>query len=197
MNVAAIDQDRANAGTPVRSGKPMRILIPDKMVEKKPDQFASALAHEIRNPLTNINLAAEMLQSTLIAKDQKIYLDIIMRASERINDLTADLLSYYQTDEVRVEICSVHQLLDDALATTMDRIRLKHIIIKKQYTLLDAQILVNKQPMKIALANMIINAIEAMPSKNGQLSLVTKSMDGQCIVEIKDNGAGISKEDLR
>jgi signal transduction histidine kinase len=197
MNFPTIARNVTKPGSYAFSTHQLRTLIPNKIVEKKPDQFASALAHEIRNPLTNINLAADMLKSTLITDDQKIYLDIITRASARINNLTADLLAYYQTDEVLVENYSVHQLIDDVLATTIDRIKLKNITVRKYYTLLDAKILVNKQNMKMALTNILINAIDAMSSKNGELSLITKSMNGKCIVEINDNGIGISKENLK
>jgi signal transduction histidine kinase len=78
-----------------------------KIVQRKPDQFASALAHEVRNPLTNINLAAEMLQSATGKDEQKIYLDIIKRGSGRINDLVNDLLLYYRAVETKSDKHSI------------------------------------------------------------------------------------------
>ena len=50
-------------------------------------KFTDALVHEVRHPLSNINLAVEMLQSSIKELDLKIYLDIIGRSSMRINDL--------------------------------------------------------------------------------------------------------------
>ena len=197
MNSPTIAHDVSKSDSYAVSPNQLKILTVQKIVKKKPDQFASALAHEIRNPLTTINLATDMLKSTLIADDQKIFLDIITRASLRINNLTTDLLSYYQTDEIQVENYSIHQLLDDVLAITDDRIKLKNITINKYYTLLDAKILVNKQNLKIALTNILINAVDAMPFQNGELNLITKSINGKCILEIKDNGIGISKENLK
>jgi signal transduction histidine kinase len=70
---------------------------------------------------------------------------------------------------------------------------LKNITVRKDYSTLDCKILVNKQEIKIALANIIINAIDAMPSENGKLKLITKSINGKCVIEIEDNGIGISK----
>ena len=49
----------------------------------------------------------------------------------------------------------------------------------------------------MALTNIIVNAIEAMSSKNGELNLITKFIDGRYAIEIGDNGCGISKEDLK
>jgi signal transduction histidine kinase len=50
--------------------------------------------------------------------------------------------------------------------------------------------------IKIALTNIIINAIDAMPSNGGELRLGTKLIKGRCAVSIQDNGIGISKENL-
>ena len=51
--------------------------------------------------------------------------------------------------------------------------------------------------MQIALTNIIINAVEAMTRQNGQLTLVTKSNNGIPVVQIRDNGCGISKQNLK
>jgi signal transduction histidine kinase len=72
------------------------------MKEEKPRVFfSSAIAHEVRNPLTNINLAIDMLTSTFLGTDQKIYVDIIKQASIRINGLVTELLTSGEPDEVR------------------------------------------------------------------------------------------------
>lgn len=166
-----------------------------KEEERPPNFFSPALAHEVRNPLNNINLAIEMLTSSL-DDDQKYYIDIIKRASFRINGLVTELLTSREPGEMPSENQSIHQLLDDALAMTEDRIRLKNISVRKDYSTIDCRICINKQQMKIALANIIINAIEAMASDSGQLKLVTRSINGRCVMEIEDNGMGISEENL-
>jgi signal transduction histidine kinase len=174
-----------------------KFLTPHKNVQKASDQFASALAHEVRNPLATINLAVQMLKSPILVIDHKLYLDIIMKASGQINDLITDLLTSWQPGEMQPEEYSIAQLLDEALAMAEDRILLKNIEVRKDYTTLDCKILVNKQKIKIALVNIIINAIDAMAPEKGKLKLITKSINGRCIMEIEDNGIGISKENLQ
>ena len=172
-------------------------LTPSKIVQKKSGQFVAALAHEIRNPLSNINLAVEMLKSAIRDDDnQKIYLDIIMRSSVRINDLINDLLKYQQMDEVQMEKHSVCQLLDEVVEMAKDRILLKNIVVRKNYSTKDRKIMLNKPKMKIALTNIIINAIDAMGTENGELMLATKLIDNRYAIQIEDNGCGISKGDL-
>ena len=169
---------------------------PLKIKQEQPNQIVSALIHEIRNPLTTINLAVQMLRSPTRSYDRTLYQDIIMRSSTQINDLITDLLRSWQSDEVQPGNYPIHQLVDEALAFAADRIFLKTIIVMKDYTALDYKVQVDKQKIKIALANIIINAIEAMPSGNGKLKLITRSINNKCVIEIKDNGIGISQKNL-
>jgi signal transduction histidine kinase len=160
-------------------------------------QFASALTHEVRNPLTNINLAVEML-SRLVSDDApKIYLDIIKRGSIRINDLISELLKFKPADNGSIKEYSIHQLLDEVIEMADDRMRLKNIVVTKDFSIWDIKIILNKPEMKIALTNIIINAIDAMGPEKGELKLTTKSSGNKYIIQIKDNGCGISKKNLK
>ncbi|MDP4131309.1 MAG: HAMP domain-containing sensor histidine kinase [Bacteroidota bacterium] len=167
-------------------------LAPQKVIQQLPVQFASALAHEIRNPLANIQLAVEILKPTLCDQDQHLYLDFIMRGSERINEVVAELLASFRTGKRQKKHESVHKLLDEVLAMTGDRIALKNIKVRKDYSTVDCKVMMDKPKVIIALTNIIINAIDAMPAVNGQLILATKSINDKCVLEIRDNGIGIS-----
>jgi signal transduction histidine kinase len=160
-------------------------------------RFASALAHEVRNPLTNINLSIEMLRSAIKDSELKIYVDIIMRSSMRINHLINELLQYHEVEGSATDQHSLHQLLDEILTYSADRITLKNIRISKKYCAEDARISVDKEKIGIALTNIIINAIEAMSAHSGELTLVTRSIGNQYVIEIADNGTGIKNEHLK
>ncbi|MGZ8518275.1 MAG: ATP-binding protein [Chitinophagaceae bacterium] len=172
-------------------------LPPSTIVKKNAEQFSSALAHEIRNPLATIKLAVEMLQSSILDIGQKKYLDIIMRSSARINDLIIELLKCSQADEVQTENHSICQLLDEVIEMAKDRIVLKNISVSKAYAAKDCKIVLNGQKMKIALTNIIINAIDAMSAENGELKLGTRLIGDRYAIEIADNGCRISGEDLK
>jgi signal transduction histidine kinase len=160
-------------------------------------QSVSVLAHEIRNPLTNINLAVEELRSMITNDDQKIILDVIERSSARINNLLTDLLTSFAAREVQREKHSLHQLLDKVLFLCKDRIMLKNITITKDYAVQDCKIVLNEPKMKIALTNIIVNAIEAMSRKGGQLKILTRSIADKFTIQIEDNGCGISSQNLK
>jgi len=175
----------------------LRSLTPLKIEEELPEKFISALAHEIRNPLSTINLAGEMLKSMTSTEEQKTFLDIILRGSVRINDILTELFTSLKPDEIQEKKYSIHELLDEVLGMAKDRTRLKNIAVKKEYAAKDYKIILNRSAMKIALTNIMINAIEAMNTENGELRVVTKSTTGKYVIEIKDNGCGISKTNLK
>ncbi len=176
---------------------PFETLTLSKRAKESPVQFASILAHEIRNPLSTINLSVEMLKSILTDQDQKIFLDMILRGSMRIDDILTNLHTSLKTDEIQSEKYSIHHLLDEVLAMVGDQIILKDITIRKEYAAKDSKIVSNRPGMKTALTNIIINAIDAMTPGTGELTVVTRSTDHTCVVQIKDNGCGISQENLR
>jgi signal transduction histidine kinase len=157
----------------------------------------SVFAHEIRNPLTNINLAVFMLKAELKAGNTGKYIDIIDRGSVRINEILNDFLQSSRNNPATRDYISINQLLDEILVLAKDRLILKNILVKKSYIPSSCELLLDKPKIKIALLNIIVNAIEAMPWENGELKLTTSLRKGKCAVIIEDNGCGISKENIK
>src|SRR6185437_4387478 len=100
-------------------------------------RIARTIAHEVRNPLTNINLAVEQLQSDIhfdAPRDSGILLGMISRNSDRINFMITDLLNSTKFTDLRYQAIQVNELVDEALDLIKERIRLSHISIRKSYT---------------------------------------------------------------
>jgi signal transduction histidine kinase len=129
--------------------------------------------------------------------EPKLYLDIIRRSSARINYLICDLLKYQEADKAQGSQYSMHRLMDEVLEIAGDRIRLKNITVRREYALEDKQILADKNRIRMALTNIVINAIDAMSSENGELRLTESLVDGHYSLQIADNGCGIPAEHLQ
>jgi signal transduction histidine kinase len=161
------------------------------------NRLVRALAHEVRNPLNNINLSVDQLLLENIAESENVYLDIINRNSRRINDLITELLlSSSMPPENLREKKALQNILDDSIATIIDRITLKKVSWKVVYPNEPAYILADSPKLKIAFTNIIINAIESMNENKGELNISVTSQNGHHLVSIRDNGTGISKETL-
>lgn len=158
-------------------------------------RLVRTLAHEVRNPLTNINLSLDHIEPELNDEDHKLFVEIIRRNSRRINTLITELLNSFRQQEAVLSRVSIHDLLDETLNEAADRLSLKKITLKKEYG--EACFLpLDKSNIKIAFLNLIINAIEAMEEEKGILTVSTYVAGKSCYVEIQDNGLGISPENL-
>jgi PAS domain S-box-containing protein len=160
-------------------------------------RLVRTLAHEIRNPLTNIGLSVEGMLDKGLEESQISYIDIIKRGSKRINDIISELLQSSKTVELKPELVDLNVLIDEVLAIAQDRIELKNI--KTNVNLLDFPVIkkLDKEKFKIAILNLVVNAVEAMDKEDSLLSVsLTKNLD-QTIIQIKDNGSGIKEEELK
>jgi signal transduction histidine kinase len=162
-------------------------------------RIARTIAHEVRNPLTNINLAADQLKEEVLPNDENAshLFEMINRNSNRINQLISDLLNSTKFSELTYTKIPVNNLLDETLREANDRISLNHVKVVKKYTSGVCDVSVDKERIKIAFLNIIINAVEAMENKEGSvLTLETKEENDKCQVIISDNGSGLDNEAL-
>jgi signal transduction histidine kinase len=92
-------------------------------------RIARMIAHEVRNPLTNINLSCSQLkEGTYRDENADKFLEIIMRNSGRINQLVNNLLNATKIQELNLNIVSDNTLLDEAMNMAHDRIELEQIL---------------------------------------------------------------------
>lgn len=160
-------------------------------------RLVRTLAHEIRNPLTNINLSLEELEQGIQNEDLALYVQIINRSSKRINDLLNELLHSFKPSETARVKQSVQRVVEDTLALAHDRMQLKNIHLETDFEAGECLMLeLDAENVKIALLNLVINAIEAMQPDVGVLRVGIHSQNQQCLVSIEDNGAGISPENM-
>ncbi|HZG23480.1 MAG TPA: ATP-binding protein [Chitinophagaceae bacterium] len=160
-------------------------------------RLVRTLAHEVRNPLNNINLSVDQLQQEIEEETQnRIYLDIIQRNSQRIGALITELLDTSRPAEMFMEKRSLQEILDESIAAALDRIILQKVKLKVKYTPEPAMILADKEKLKIAFLNIIINAVEAMQATEEQLEIIIETQNQTHTVHIKDRGCGISEENL-
>ena len=160
------------------------------------DRLVHVLAHEVRNPLNNINLSLEQLLPDIENTDSKIYLDIIQRNSKRIEDLITELLGTSRPAEIVQASVPLQHIIDESIAAATDRIMLKKITLYKDFPGEEIIVLADAEKLKIALLNIIINAIEAMQPETGVLNIYLKNNHGDAQLTIEDNGCGISDENL-
>lgn len=175
-------------------------LVQMRLTEKftATGRIARTIAHEVRNPLTNIDLAIGQIRTDTRVTDDHVNLlfDMVTRNSKRINELITELLNATRFTELVYQTISINALLDEALELAADRIGLHDIRLEKNYTQGLADISVDPEKIRLVLLNIIVNAVEAMEPGKGILTIITRNEAGKCVVQICDNGIGMSEESL-
>ena len=157
-------------------------------------RLVRTLAHEVRNPLNNINMSVEQLTQDVAGEEAPLFLDIIQRNSKRIGDLITELLDTSRPTELVFDNYTLQSIMDESIADALDRITLQRTNMQIRYCNDPCGIMANKEKLKIAFLNIIINAVEAVPAVNGELDIDISTNSIVHTVVIKDNGCGIPEE---
>jgi PAS domain S-box-containing protein len=161
-------------------------------------RLVRTLAHEVRNPLNNINLSVEQIIQQTAEDDMKMYLEIVQRNGKRIGDLITELLNSSRlSSQVSLEKESLQSVMDGAISAAIDRITLKRIELVVSYPKHNVYALLDQEKIKLAFLNLIINAIEAMEEGAGTLTITISEDEEENLVEIADTGCGISDENMQ
>jgi PAS domain S-box-containing protein len=170
------------------------MLIAEKLTIS--GKIARTLAHEVRNPLTNINLSTEQLEEYIANENFHPYFEIIKRNSKRINDLVTELLENSKPAELKESIIPVRIIFQNTLELAKDRAKLKNIKIETDLHFQDETILADESKLTIAFLNIVMNAIEAVETNIGLIRISGSCEDNKCFISIEDNGCGIATDHL-
>ena len=159
-------------------------------------RLVRTLAHEVRNPLNNITLSVEQMQQDITDENTLLYLNIIQRNSKRISDLISELLNTSKPTEIVLDENVLQTILDEVISSAIDRLTLKRIKLQVSYPDDIQLVMADKEKLKIALLNIVINAIEAMEEQTGMLTISLHHLTNHVVLNISDNGCGISEENI-
>lgn len=159
-------------------------------------RIARMIAHEVRNPLTNINLSVDQIKSEYPKSPEELhqYLNIIERNSTRINQLISELLLSSKPSQLNFQKYVFNKIVAEAIDLSMDRAKLKNVQIEYFEDAPNQIILVDREKIKLAILNLLINAIEAVEVGKGKIIIKSILNTSELLLVIEDNGPGISEE---
>lgn len=168
---------------------------------KSEEKFASTgrithvIAHEIRNPLTNINLATEQLKEDLEPNEEhNMLLQMITRNSLRINQLISDLLNATKFSELQFSRENLISIIENTIKKAEDSLQLKKVNVVRDFEKEQVYILAEKNKLQIAFFNVLVNAIEALPNSDGEITIHVENKEDKIQIEIEDNGEGMTED---
>lgn len=168
-------------------------------------ELSSGIAHEINNPLAIIGQEAEWMGHLVkeigaenVQKGEELgdSLHEIVRQVDRCKDITHKLLDFARKKEPLMQGTDINKLLEDMIKLVEKEAVHKGIVITRNYAEALPPVHTDTPLMRQVALNLLNNAVYAIGG-NGGITVTTRTGDDEKIViEFRDTGCGIAKEDL-
>jgi PAS domain S-box-containing protein len=168
-------------------------------LDRMKDDFVASVSHELRTPLTSITGYLDLMLEDCddLPPDQRQYLNVVRRNSERLLRLVGDLLFVAQVDAGRISLelaeVDLSALIADAVEAARPVAEEKHIELIADVAHIELR---EADALRLGqvLDNILSNAVKFTPNE-GSVT-VRAAVDGaRAVIEVTDTGIGISAED--
>src|SRR5258707_2272051 len=164
-------------------------------------RLAAAIAHEIRNPLTSIAGSVSMLSDApALNSEERALLQIVIRESDRLNNIITDFLAYAGGKQYRFERANLIPLLEDTLTLLEHRLTSENAGIKleRSFPKSEAWVLADGDKLKQVFWNFCENAVRAIKTqtttKGGTITVALTERGPDWEMAFADTGPGINPQ---
>jgi signal transduction histidine kinase len=174
------------------------MLIREKMASL--GQVAAGIAHEIRNPLSGINVFLDGIKENFQDPENTAIVQELIEAaqatSNRIEAVIRRVLDFSRPGELRLAPTNINLAVDNAIKLTATSLRKEDIRIDRDLATGLPLVPGDLQLLEQALVNMITNASEALRGTGapGRIQISTHKTNGGVMIAVNDSGPGIPPE---
>ena len=160
--------------------------------------LAAGVAHEVNTPLTGISSYTQMLKEQVKPEDLRFpLLEKIEKQTFRAAKIINNLLNFARSSTSEFELLDVNKTLLEVLSLLDHQLDKNRIRVVRELAEDLPEIRGNENRIQQVFFNLILNARDAMP-KGGWLTIATRAdEDDTVIVEVRDTGHGIRREDVK
>ncbi len=168
-------------------------------------QLAAGVAHEINNPLAAITTCAEATLRNILKTEEtaalaeernwKFYLEEIVRQALRCKAITRGLLDLSRQRRARREACDLNSLVERSAQLFEQRGHEKRVACVVKLDSHVGEVATDETMVRQILDNLLSNALDAL-GEGGEISVTTALEDERVVIEVRDDGVGITPEVL-
>jgi PAS domain S-box-containing protein len=159
--------------------------------------FAAGLAHEVNTPLAGISSYAQMLLEDKNSADPNYdLLKKIEKQSFRASEIVNNLLSFARFSSSEFEEVNINSLMLDTLSLLEHQLKRGEIEVSVDFSPTIPKTVGNGGKIQQVFMNIFLNAKDSMP-EGGEIKLRTFTRGSELVIEVRDNGEGISEEDIK
>jgi len=157
-------------------------------------RLTASIAHEINNPLHSIRNCLHLAgREELSVEDQREYLQMASDEMERLMHTVRQMLDFYRPSALDRKPSDINELIDGVLNLLEKQLRDNNTSVHCDFAEGLPLVLTVKNQIQQVLFNLLLNAMEAMPS-GGEIYITTIEEPDGVSVFVEDTGAGISGE---
>lgn len=159
-------------------------------------ELSAGLAHEIRNPLGSIEGAVRILGRRELPEDtRQEFTDLAYHEVAQLKGLLTNFLEFARPQAPRMAPSDVNLLLQSVVKLASETATMANVSFRVESAAEMPPIPVDQEQIRQVLLNLVLNAVQAMPS-GGQVTLRGIQDSGNVRIEVEDEGVGIPPEDL-
>jgi signal transduction histidine kinase len=167
-------------------------------------RLASAIAHEIRNPLNYINLTLDHLRTAFAPEEEKKRetferLAVQLKAEvARINSRISEFLNYTRPASLELRPLDLRAAATDALRLVEVKAAESHIETRVEEAGVVPPVMADEEVLRSVFTNLIINGMQAIDGDGGSLTikLSAEAAGARARIDITDTGGGIAPENI-
>ena len=153
-------------------------------------ELAARLAHDMRTPLSNLNMGLKLIDQKITEKSEREKLKIMEKATERLSHQVNDVMDFVRTKDPTLSIWNLNSILEESISTVQIPDEIK-VTMPEQ----NLSIVCDKEQFEILFINLIKNSIESIKEK-GFIKFDFKETKEKITIKIEDSGGGIPEEYL-
>jgi len=149
----------------------------------------------VKNPINAIVLHLQLLRNKLqqTDPDTRRHMDIIDSEIHRLDRVVQILVDFTRPRDLHVEEMDLRPLLDEVIQLASPEAEQHGVTISRELGSAPLNVRVDNDAMKLAIFNVVLNGIQAMP-QGGALSISARRVEDIVLTEIQDQGGGIPPE---
>lgn len=159
-------------------------------------ELSAGLAHEIRNPLGSVEGALQILSRSDVKPEVRTeFTELAKKEVDRLKSLLTTFLEFARPRPPQRILIEPPLLLDDVAKLAGETAKMSGVSIQVKSSGTIPSVYVDADQIKQVLLNLVLNAVQAMPN-GGEIVLAASVQSGKVSLTVKDQGVGISPEDM-
>jgi signal transduction histidine kinase len=152
--------------------------------------LSARIAHDIRNPLSVIRTAVELLQSSMAGNNPKANAQFVRleRAVDAMTFQVNSVLDFVRTRPLHMEVCSSKEIMAFCLDEVLIPSGVSVEVPEKDY-----ELYCDREKISGVISNLILNAIQAMGG-GGEITIRILPQSSSMVLEVEDSGPGVPEE---